>query len=235
MEGGRMRLVHLTSSIFYGGPDPQTLGMADAWQPGHDVLFISFAEAGRCQPFLTEARRRGYDAIRLTFDTPRLLAAARELSARLREIRPDVVFCHTYKANLVGRPVCRTLGVRVVAVSRAWTGEAFKVRMYDRLARFLLKRFAPVVAGSHGEPGAERGGGSARAEDPGHPQFGAARRFRAAGFGGASRSGSARSHTRGADRCLRRPAQPRQGVRRVDSGSGRRVYRRSGRAVRCLR
>src|SRR5262249_21513224 len=151
MEGGRMRLVHLTSSIFYGGPDPQTLGMADAWQPGHDVLFISFAEAGRCQPFLTEARRRGYDAIRLTFDTPRLLAAARELSARLREIRPDVVFCHTYKANLVGRPVCRTLGVRVVAVSRGWTGEDFKVRMYDGLDRFLLRRFDGVVAASEGQ------------------------------------------------------------------------------------
>jgi len=146
-----MRLVHLTSSIFYGGPERQMLGMADALPPGHEVTFISFAEDGRCEPFLAEARRRGYTAIRLNYDTPRLLAAARELSAHLRELQPDVVLCHTYKANLIGRPVCRTAGVRVVAVSRAWTGEDFKVRMYDRLDRFLLKRFDRVVAVSEGQ------------------------------------------------------------------------------------
>jgi len=156
-----MRLVHLTSSIFYGGPERQMLGMADALPPGHDVTFISFAEDGRCEPFLTEARRRGYAAIGLTHDTPRLLAAARELSAHLRDIRPDVVLCHTYKANLVGRPVCRTVGVRVVAVSRAWTGEDFKVRMYDRLDRFLLKRFDRVVAVSEGQAEQVRAAGVA--------------------------------------------------------------------------
>src|SRR5439155_22469128 len=87
------------------------------------------------------------------------LAAARELSAHLREIRPDVVLCHTYKANLVGRPVCRTVGVRVVAVSRAWTGEDFKVRLYDRLDRFLLKRFDRVVAVSEGQAAQVRAAG----------------------------------------------------------------------------
>src|SRR3954452_12242630 len=88
-KGVRIRLVPLTSSIFYGGPERQMLGMADALPPGHDVTFVSFAEDGRCEPFLTEARRRGYAAIRLNYDTPRLLAAARELSAHLREIQPD--------------------------------------------------------------------------------------------------------------------------------------------------
>jgi len=128
---------------------------------GHEVTFISFAEDGRCEPFLAEARRRGYEAIRLHYDTPRLLATARELSAHLREIRPDVVLCHTYKANLIGRPVCRTAGLRVVAVSRAWTGEDFKVRMYDRLDRFLLKRFDRVVAVSEGQADQVRAAGVA--------------------------------------------------------------------------
>jgi glycosyltransferase involved in cell wall biosynthesis len=146
-----MRLVHLTSSIFYGGPERQMLGMADALPPGHDVSFVSFAEGGRCEPFLAEARRRGYAAHRLIHDTPRLLAAARELAGHLRALRPDVVLCHTYKANLIGRPVCRRVGVPVVAVSRAWTGEDFKVRMYDRLDRFLLNRFDRVVAVSEGQ------------------------------------------------------------------------------------
>jgi glycosyltransferase involved in cell wall biosynthesis len=154
-----MRLVHLTSSIFYGGPERQMLGMADALPPGHEVTFISFAEDGRCEPFLAEARRRGYTAFCLSYDTPRLLAAARELSSHLRDIQPDVVLCHTYKANLVGRPVCRTVGVRVVAVSRAWTGEDFKVRMYDRLDRFLLKRFDRVVAVSEGQADQVRAAG----------------------------------------------------------------------------
>jgi glycosyltransferase involved in cell wall biosynthesis len=146
-----MRIVHLTSSIFYGGPERQMLGMADALPDGCDVAFVSFAEGGRCEPFLAECRRRGYDAVRLRHDTPRLLAAARELAGHLRRLGADVVLCHTYKADLVGRPVCRKVGVPAVAVSRAWTGEDFKVRCYDRLDRFLLRRFDRVVAVSEGQ------------------------------------------------------------------------------------
>src|SRR5438128_1717991 len=43
-DGADMRLVHLTASPFFGGPERQMLGLADALPPGYDTTFVSFAE-----------------------------------------------------------------------------------------------------------------------------------------------------------------------------------------------
>ena len=154
-----MHLVHLTASPFFGGPERQMLGLAGALPPEYETAFLSFAEAGRCEPFLTEVRRRGFTGLRLAHDTPRLLAARRELTGLLRDLRADVLLCHGYKANLVGRPAARKAGVPAVAVARGWTGQDFRVRCYDRLDRLLLPRFARVVAVSEGMAKAVRAAG----------------------------------------------------------------------------
>ena len=49
-----MRLVHLTASTFFGGPERQMLGLAKA-MPGHvRTTFASFSEGNRCGAFLDE-------------------------------------------------------------------------------------------------------------------------------------------------------------------------------------
>jgi glycosyltransferase involved in cell wall biosynthesis len=154
-----MRLVHITASPFFGGPERQMLGLARALPPEYETAFLSFAEAGRCEPFLEQARTHGFTALRLVHDTPRLLAARRELTGLVRDLRADVLFCHGYKANLVGRPAARKAGVPAVAVARGWTGQDFRVRCYDRLDRLLLPRFDRVVAVSEGMARAVRATG----------------------------------------------------------------------------
>jgi glycosyltransferase involved in cell wall biosynthesis len=145
-----MRLVHLTASPFFGGPERQMLGLAKALPSEYEVTFVSFAEGGRCEPFLDEVRRAGFPAVRLKHDTPRLLAARRELTSLLRNLDADLLLCHSYKANLVGRPAARKAGVPAWAVARGWTGQDFRVRCYDRLDRLLLSRMDHVVAVSDG-------------------------------------------------------------------------------------
>src|SRR5947199_4818179 len=154
-----MRLVHLTASPFFGGPERQMLGLARALPADHDVAFVSFAEGGRCEPFLAEVRGAGFTAVRLAHDTPRLIAARRELTGLLRDLKADVLLCHGYKANLVGRYAARTAGVPAVAVARGWTGQDFRVRCYDRLDRLLLARMDRVVAVSDGMAAAVRAAG----------------------------------------------------------------------------
>jgi glycosyltransferase involved in cell wall biosynthesis len=138
-------LVHLTSSRFFGGPERQMLGLAKALPAGWETVFASFAEGGRCDAFLEVVRRAGFAARRLRYDTPRLLAARRELATFLSQIRADVLLCHGYKADLVGRLAARRAGVPVVAVSRGWTGESAKVRWYERIDRLFLDRMDTVV------------------------------------------------------------------------------------------
>jgi glycosyltransferase involved in cell wall biosynthesis len=154
-----MRLVHLTASPFFGGPERQMLGLARALPAEYEVAFVSFAEGGRCEPFLDHVRRAGFTGLRLAHDTPNLPAAHRELTDFLRDFGADVLLCHGYKANLVGRLAARKAGVPVVAVARGWTGQDFRVRCYDRLDRLFLHRFDRVVAVSEGMARAVRAAG----------------------------------------------------------------------------
>ncbi len=56
-----------------------------------------------------------------------------------------MLFCHGYKANLVGRLAARRLAIPAVAVSRGWTGESWKVRLYEALDRRHLRFMDCVV------------------------------------------------------------------------------------------
>src|SRR4051812_30789100 len=102
-----MNIVHLTASTFHGGPERQMLGLARQIAETDRSVFISFAEGGRCRSFLGATRQHGFDSVALENDTPRFRAAIRELTGVLQEHRTDVLLCHGYKANLLGRFAAR--------------------------------------------------------------------------------------------------------------------------------
>jgi glycosyltransferase involved in cell wall biosynthesis len=146
-----VRLVHLTSSTFFGGPERQMLGLAKALPGSVRTTFASFPEGGRSSAFLGEVAAHGFPAAALAADFPRAGAAVRELAALLRDTHADVLLCHGYKANLLGRPAARRAGVPAVAVSRGWTGETRRVRLYEWLDRRHLRLMDHVVCVSDGQ------------------------------------------------------------------------------------
>jgi glycosyltransferase involved in cell wall biosynthesis len=73
------------------------------------------------------------------------------------------VCCHGYKANLLGRIAARRCGIPVVAVSRGWTGESWRVRLYERLDRWNLRWMDRVVCVSEGQAAKVRSAGVAPA------------------------------------------------------------------------
>ena len=121
------------------------LELAGSLPPRFSSIFVSFSERGLCQDFLSEVRRRGFETVRLKSDMPRLVAAFSELVGLLRSLNADVLCCHGYKANLLGLLAARWLGIPVVSVSRGWTGESLRVRLYETLDRFVLGRMDRVV------------------------------------------------------------------------------------------
>lgn len=143
-----MNIVHLTASTFYGGPERQILGLARALAEDRTAV-LSFAEGGRCRAFLTEARRQGVEAAALEHDTPRVGAAVGDLTRRLRSA--DILLCHGYKANVLGRLAARRAGVPAVAVSRGWTGESWRVRLYEAIDRVHLRWMDQVVCVSEAQ------------------------------------------------------------------------------------
>jgi glycosyltransferase involved in cell wall biosynthesis len=146
-----MRVTHLTASTFFGGPERQMLGLAQHLSAQCETSFVSFAEHGRCQAFLAEVQREGFFSTMLHHDTPHLRQAASELATVLRRHRTDVLCCHGYKANVLGRIAARRLRIPAVAVARGWTGENLRVRLYETLDRLHLRWMDHVVCVSHGQ------------------------------------------------------------------------------------
>jgi glycosyltransferase involved in cell wall biosynthesis len=143
--------MHLTASPSYGGPERQMLGLgkelADRW----NSIYVSFLEEGRCHEFIRQAQSEGFGAHTLRFDTPRLFAALAEVIDLLRSRQVSLLFCHGYKAGLLGRIAARRIGIPVAAVSRGWTGESLRVRLFESLDRINLRRMDRVVCVSHGQ------------------------------------------------------------------------------------
>jgi glycosyltransferase involved in cell wall biosynthesis len=146
-----MNVVHLTASTFFGGPERQMLGLALTLPGDCCTVLVSFAEGGRCRTFIEQARRQGIEAVALRWDTPHLFRARDELLDLLRVTAADVLCCHGYKANLLGRWAARRAGIPVVAVSRGWTAETWRVRLYEAIDRLGLRWMDRVVCVSEGQ------------------------------------------------------------------------------------
>jgi glycosyltransferase involved in cell wall biosynthesis len=127
------------------------LGLARAMPGQVRTAFASFPEGGRCSAFLDEVRTHGFPAAPLRADFPRVFSAVRDLAARLRADSCDVLICHGYKAHILGRLAARRAGIPAVAVSRGWTGETRKVKLYEWLDRRHLRFMDHVVCVSDGQ------------------------------------------------------------------------------------
>ncbi|MEI8371245.1 MAG: glycosyltransferase [Planctomycetota bacterium] len=138
-------VTHLTSSRFFGGPERQMLGLAQSLPSTFRTSFVSFRETGLCEAFLDEVRLASFEGVALRHDTPHLLAARKELIDVLRRLGTNVLCCHGYKANLLGLLAARRIGIPVIAVSRGWTGECFRIRLYEVLDRRVLRWMDKVV------------------------------------------------------------------------------------------
>jgi len=146
-----MRIVHLTASTFFGGPERQMLGLAEHLPASFQTSFLSFSEGGRCEAFLNTIRRAGFEAAMIAHDTPYVRATIRDVTSRLIAMKADILLTHSYKPNVLGRIAARLAGIPIVAVSRGWTWENFKVRMYERCDRLNLRYVDRVVAVSDGQ------------------------------------------------------------------------------------
>lgn len=140
-----MKIVHLTASSFFGGPERQMLGLAKALPDEIETSFASFSEDGRCRAFLDEVDRSGFSTCELVHDSPRLFKCVREVTELLLERQADVLIAHGYKSNLLGRIAARRAGIPIISVSRGWTGENMKVRLYDALDKFHLRFMDRIV------------------------------------------------------------------------------------------
>jgi glycosyltransferase involved in cell wall biosynthesis len=145
-----MRILHLTASPFFGGPERQMLGLGEALRGDCESIYASFSERGLCRPFLNRAAELGFATVELRENAPHFRAAVQELTRLLRRLEPDVLCCHNYKPDLLGWFAARRTRTPIVAVARGWTGCSLRVKVYDTLDGFGLRWMDAVVCVSEG-------------------------------------------------------------------------------------
>lgn len=146
-----MIIVHLMASPFYGGPERQMLGLARHLPVSSSSVFLTFAESGKCQAFLDQVHKHGFEGLALEHNTPNVHGAAREVAAHLRRVRADILTCSGYKPDVVGWRAARQAGIPVISVSHGWTAATLKVRLYETIDRLVLRWMDAVVCVSEAQ------------------------------------------------------------------------------------
>jgi len=133
------RVLHLSATNFFGGPEKQIIGHALAVdRRRYTVSIAAFSEGRRDTDLVIRAREAGVECwsvpVRNAYD-PRALRRTARLLAR-EQI--DILVTHNYRSNLLGRHAAHAHGIPHLAVSRGWTRENLKVRFYHWLDKKTL-------------------------------------------------------------------------------------------------
>ncbi len=149
-----LKIVHLTASPFFGGPERVILDIIRTQRENEaplENLVLSFAENGNCEPFLEAVKKSGFEGIRLPHDMPHLIAAKNDLVQILRERKIDLLFAHGHKSRMVGWWAARQVGIPIVGVSHGWTWQDWKTSLYERIDQWMHRRMDKVVCVSQGQ------------------------------------------------------------------------------------
>ncbi len=148
----KMRIAHLIASNFYGGPERQIVSHAKHLAGrGGTPYIVTFEENGQSADLLGRAGKVGIATRMLRCKGAFNPCVIMELASFLRNEDIGILCTHGYKSDVVGRLASWLVGIPDIAVSRGWTGESFKVSLYERIDRLFLRVADHVVAVSNGQ------------------------------------------------------------------------------------
>jgi len=140
-----VRILYVITTPDHGGAQVNVLDLLSGWTEEVDSILATGSEG-----FLTaEARRIGIDVrllphlvrpVRLASDW----RAYRSIRSLIREVKPDLVHCHSSKAGLIGRMAASAEKVPVVFTVHGWAFE-HGISAPWRLTGLLSEHFAARV------------------------------------------------------------------------------------------
>ncbi|NTV50339.1 MAG: glycosyltransferase [Geobacteraceae bacterium] len=141
------RVVHLLASNFFGGPEKQLVEHAQRIAKKNiQPLIISFMESNATNQLLERAQTVGVATRALSSSGPLDFSLIGKVLDVLRTEKIDLLCVHGYKANVIGRLASWRAGIPLIAISRGWTGEDAKIRVYEWLDKFFLRLSDHIVA-----------------------------------------------------------------------------------------
>ncbi len=142
-----MRVLHLLPTRGIGGPEKQVLGHLHTVDRTRFDVIIYALNRGRDACALADlATAEGAHARWRADRGPSDWAAVGEVVGLVRSMGVSLLCAHGDKPHFLGLMAARRAGIPIIGWVRGWTGETWRVRLYDRFDRKLLRYMDAVVA-----------------------------------------------------------------------------------------
>ncbi len=147
-----MKVVNIISTNFFGGPEKQILTLSYMLgKKGIGVRTVTFADPGVQNKLQENFMSHNCDVKIIETSSAYSVKQFFKLKNELSADPPDFLLTHGYRANLLGLLLRRYLGCRVVFVSRGWTSENNKIRLFEFVDKILYWFADHIVCVSRGQ------------------------------------------------------------------------------------
>ena len=148
-----LKIAHVTASPNFGGVERLILEICRSLGRTKDVehVIASFPEGGNAEPFLHEVEKSGFTAYGFQNDMPYLGPATCELIRLLKQHEIQILCAHGHKARMLGYLAAKRLRIPIVGISHGWTGENKKIKLFERIDKWMHRRMDHIVCVSQGQ------------------------------------------------------------------------------------
>jgi glycosyltransferase involved in cell wall biosynthesis len=112
----------------------------------YEFLCASFIRKNAPNEFLRKAAQANLATVELNDSFAGDFRVIRQIKNMTDRFKPDIMICHDYKANFFGWMAIRNSAIRMIAHFRGYTREDMKVRFYNSINAWLLRRMSKVLA-----------------------------------------------------------------------------------------
>ncbi|HOW36376.1 MAG TPA: glycosyltransferase [Candidatus Omnitrophota bacterium] len=142
-----MKILHLISSGGLFGAENVLLTLAQSMNNERDVSVVGVIRDFHMKEIavLEKAKELHLPTFILESDGRFDFGAVGRLASYLRKNSIDVLHTHNYKANMLGLIACKIAHKPIMATAHGYTDATQAVSIYEKIDRFVLKRFFPAV------------------------------------------------------------------------------------------
>lgn len=151
MGNQRKNVMHLIASNFFGGPEKQIVEHLKILDSKKYLGFFTSFQEGVSNEVLDRAAMDGLKTCAIPMAGVLDFKAQGRLNEIIRENEIDLLCTHGYKSCVMGWRAARTNNIPIIAFSRGYTSENFKVKIYEWLEQRILRMADGIVAVSHGQ------------------------------------------------------------------------------------
>jgi glycosyltransferase involved in cell wall biosynthesis len=141
-------MFHIREAGSYGSPERLIVGQITHAR-NYNGIPVSYRKGGIENPFVSELTALKIPHLELTEHFTGDLTTSLRLAAMIRQYRPALIVTHEYKSNLYGYVASRITGVPHLVHFHGVTAEDVKVRLYNAIDRWVLKRSTGIITVSN--------------------------------------------------------------------------------------